>query len=38
MRILVAVDGSAAALDAVRMVARLVDPAADGMALYFSPR
>jgi len=37
MRVLVAVDGSAAALDAVRMAARLVDPAADRVALYFSP-
>jgi nucleotide-binding universal stress UspA family protein len=36
MRMLVAVDGSAAALDAVRMVARLVDPAADLVACYFS--
>jgi nucleotide-binding universal stress UspA family protein len=38
MRILVGVDGSEAALDAVRMVAGLVDPAADLLALYYSPR
>ncbi|MFM8735318.1 MAG: universal stress protein [Pirellulales bacterium] len=38
MRILVGVDGSEAALDAVRMVARLVDPATDLVALYYSPR
>jgi nucleotide-binding universal stress UspA family protein len=38
MRILVAVDGSVPALDAVRMVARLVDPATDCVALYYSPR
>jgi nucleotide-binding universal stress UspA family protein len=38
MRILIGVDGSAASLDAVRMVARLVDPAADAVALYYSPK
>lgn len=38
MRILVGVDGSEAALDAVRMVAGLVDPASDLLALYYSPR
>lgn len=38
MRILVGVDGSEAALDAVRMVAGIIDPAADLLALYYSPR
>ena len=31
------VDGSASSLDAVRLVARLVDPASDAIAVYFSP-
>ncbi|NQW47220.1 MAG: universal stress protein [Planctomycetes bacterium] len=37
MKILIGVDGSASSLDAVRLVARLVDPAADAIAVYFSP-
>jgi nucleotide-binding universal stress UspA family protein len=36
MKILVAVDGSTKSLDAVRLVGRLVDPAADTVAVYFS--
>ena len=36
MRILIAVDGSKPALDAVRMVGRLLDPASDLVALYLS--
>ena len=37
MRILIGVDGSASSLDAVRMAGRLVDPARDDVAVYFSP-
>lgn len=37
MRILIGVDGSTASLDAVRLVGRLVNPAADVVAAYFSP-
>ena len=37
MKILIGVDGSASSLDAVRLVARLVDPASDAIAVYFSP-
>lgn len=37
MKILIGVDGSETSLDAVRLVARLVDPARDGVAVYFSP-
>lgn len=37
MRILIGVDGSPAALEAVRFVGRLVDPANDAVAIYFSP-
>jgi len=37
MKILIGVDGSAASLDAVRMVGRLIDPARDQAAIYFSP-
>jgi nucleotide-binding universal stress UspA family protein len=37
MKILIGVDGSAASLNAVRMVARLVDTARDQVAVYFSP-
>lgn len=37
MRFLIGVDGSASSLDAVRMVARVVDPAHDAVAIYFSP-
>jgi len=37
MRFLIGVDGSASSLDAVRMVARLVDPARHSVAVYFSP-
>ncbi|MFM7036012.1 MAG: universal stress protein [Planctomycetia bacterium] len=37
MKILIGVDGSHASLDAVRMAARLVDPARDEVAVYFSP-
>lgn len=36
MKVLVAVDGSPKSLDAVRLVSRLVDPAVDTLALYFS--
>jgi nucleotide-binding universal stress UspA family protein len=35
---LIAVDGSKPALDAVRMAGRLLDPATDLVALYYSPR
>ena len=38
MRMLIAVDGSKSALDAVRMAGRLLDPATDLVALYYSPR
>jgi nucleotide-binding universal stress UspA family protein len=38
MRMLIAVDGSKPALDAVRLAGRLLDPAADLVALYYSPR
>ena len=37
MKILIGVDGSAASLDAVRLAAALIDPAADTVAVYFSP-
>ena len=37
MRILIGVDGSESSFDAVRMAARLVDPARDAVAIYFSP-
>lgn len=37
MKILIGVDGSASSLDAVRLVGRLIDPAADDIAIYFSP-
>lgn len=37
MKMLVAVDGSPKSLDAVRLVGRLVNPAADAVAIYFSP-
>ena len=37
MKILIGVDGSAASLNAVRMVSQLVDPARDQVAVYFSP-
>ena len=37
MKILIGVDGSETSFDAVRLVARLVDPARDGVAVYFSP-
>ena len=37
MKILIGVDGSAASLDAVRLAAALLDPAADAVAVYFSP-
>jgi nucleotide-binding universal stress UspA family protein len=37
MKILVAVDGSPKSLDAVRLVGRLVNPAVDTVAIYFSP-
>ena len=37
MKILIGVDGSASSLDAVRMAGRLVDPARDQIAVYFSP-
>ena len=38
MRILIGVDGSGAALDAVRMAAAFCEPATDLVALYYSPR
>jgi nucleotide-binding universal stress UspA family protein len=37
MRILVGVDGSAASFNAIRMAGKLLDPAADSVALYYSP-
>ena len=37
MRILIGVDGSPMSLDAVRLVGRLVNPAVDAVAVYFSP-
>ena len=37
MKILIGVDGSAASLDAARLAAALVNPATDGVAVYFSP-
>lgn len=37
MKILIGVDGSQASLDAVRLAARLLDPARDQVAIYFSP-
>ena len=37
MKVLIAIDGSAASLDAVAFAGRLVDPAADEVAVYFSP-
>lgn len=38
MRMLIAVDGSKSALEAVRLAGKLIDPAADLVALYYSPR
>ena len=38
MRVLIGVDGSKASLDAVRTAGHLVDPTADLVALYYSPR
>ena len=37
MKVLIAIDGSSASLDAVAFVGRLVDPATDEVAVYFSP-
>lgn len=37
MKVLIAVDGSASSLDAVAFAGRLVDPAVDELAIYFSP-
>lgn len=37
MKILIGVDGSQASLDAVRLAARLIHPASDQVAIYFSP-
>lgn len=37
MKVLIGVDGSKASLDAVRMAGRLLDPARDHVAIYFSP-
>jgi len=37
MKVLIGVDGSAASLEAVSLVGRLVDPRADEVAIYFSP-
>jgi len=38
MRLLIAVDGSGPALDAVRLATTFLDPASDLVALYYSPR
>lgn len=38
MRMLIAIDGSKPALEAARVGGRLLDPAADLVALYYSPR
>lgn len=38
MRVLIAVDGSTMSLDAVRLAGTLLDPAADLVALFYSPR
>jgi nucleotide-binding universal stress UspA family protein len=37
MKLLIGVDGSPASFDAVRMAARMVEPARDEVAIYFSP-
>ncbi|MFM9045601.1 MAG: hypothetical protein ACKOL0_07450 [Solirubrobacterales bacterium] len=37
MKVLIGVDGSAASFDAVRVAAKLVHPAVDEVAIYFSP-
>lgn len=37
MKVLIGVDGSQTSLDAVRLAARLLDPARDQVAIYFSP-
>lgn len=37
MKVLIGVDGSQSSLDAVRMAGRLVNPATDRVAIYFSP-
>lgn len=37
MKVLIAVDGSPASLDAVSLAGSLIDPAADEVAIYFSP-
>ncbi len=37
MKLLIGVDGSPASFDAVRMAARLIDPACDQVSIYFSP-
>ena len=37
MKVLIGVDGSPASFDAVRMAAKLVHPAVDEVAIYFSP-
>lgn len=37
MKVLIAVDGSAASLDAVALAGRLINPASDEVAIYFSP-
>jgi nucleotide-binding universal stress UspA family protein len=37
MKLLIGLDGSPASFDAVRMAARLIDPAHDAVAIYFSP-
>jgi nucleotide-binding universal stress UspA family protein len=37
MKVLIAVDGSPASLDAAALAGRLIDPAADEVAIYFSP-
>lgn len=37
MKVLIAVDGSPSSLDAVSLVGQLINPAADAVAIYFSP-
>ena len=37
MKLLIGVDGSPASFEAVRMAARLIDPACDQVSIYFSP-
>ena len=37
MKVLIAVDGSPSSLDAIALVGQLINPAADEVAIYFSP-